>query len=177
MKNKLFLPANHKIVLMYEGSAEKAIVENLLDNDNLIFNRDDLLENKIFKRCSLKVFCKSHLSHEMSNKVLIIRIIDSKSEEPKIPPVYEHKIEDVITILTTPEIEILNIISQGKYKDYKKSHSNLKPSEYTAKYLRSKKSFIFHKKFWNQNDLVSSIREYGRITNNSEYNLNDLLRV
>lgn len=176
MTNKLIIPKNHKIALLYEGSAEKAIIENLLDNNQLIFNRDDLLEGKIFKRCGLLSFCKSHLGHEMSNTIYIIRIIDSKGEKYNIPPVYEHKIEEVLTIITSPEIEILHIISEGKYDDYQNNHKKLKPSKYANEYLHLKKSFSYHENFWKTSDLISSIKEYDRVTSSEGYNLSDLLK-
>lgn len=35
MNSKIKIPSDHPVVLMYEGSAERAILENLLENNLL----------------------------------------------------------------------------------------------------------------------------------------------
>lgn len=50
MTEDLVIPKDCIIALMYEGGAEKVIIENLLNNNLLKFTWDDLLENQIFKR-------------------------------------------------------------------------------------------------------------------------------
>ena len=42
----------------------------------------------------------------------------------KISKAYKHKI-NVINIITAPEIEMLIILNEGKYSEFKKSNKNL----------------------------------------------------
>ena len=182
MKQNLIIPSDHKIVLMYEGSAEKAILETLIDNDLLKINRTDLLEEELFQRCALSKFCKSHMGHEMDNTVVLIRVIDSLRENVKIPVSYQHKFETkVITILTRPEIEILNILAENKYSDFSKNHHGQRPKEYCIQTLGYKSNYKFNKNYWDLNNnthlgLVDSIKEYTRIANSNEFTLGDLLK-
>lgn len=176
MNQQLIMPKDCLIVLMYEGSAEKAILEYLLDNELLIFTWDDLFENKIFQRCALTRFCKCNLNHEMNSKIQFVRVIDSKNEKFNIPPAYKRKIyPNCISIITTPEIEKLHIIAKDKMKEFEKS--GFKPSQYCSKNLKLKKNYSAHVKFWENENLVKSIKEYNRISNNDEFDLSDLLKV
>ena len=56
-----------------------------------------------------------------------------KKEDSKLSKAYENKV-DVVNIITAPEIEILAIIKEDKYLDFKKS--KLKPSDYCKQVLR-----------------------------------------
>ena len=67
----------------------------------------------------------------------MIRVIDSKRENFKITQQYKSKIEQVIDIVTSPKIEMLIIISEGMYDDYKNSNYR-KPSEYCKSKLKIK---------------------------------------
>lgn len=94
----------------------------------------------------------------------------SKTYEPKV---------DVKNIFTTPEIEMLVILSEDKYTDYKKSGK--KPSEYCKSDLRYRnvKSEAFLKDYFSNVDLlVAAIREYRRVSKiqDGERTLTDLLK-
>ena len=71
-------------------------------------------------------FEASYLRKNFKDKILIIRILDSRNENFKISKAYKHKI-NVINIITAPEIEMLIILNEGKYSEFKKS--NKKPSK------------------------------------------------
>ena len=58
---------------------------------------------------------------------MIYRILDSHKEEFRISNRYRH-ITTVVNVVTAPEIEMLMILSEKKYEEYKKRH--IKPSEY-----------------------------------------------
>ena len=116
-----------------EGSAEKAIMNILLDNDLLIFQRDELLEEEVLSCRSAKEFEERHLRKSFDAKISVIRILDSRKENFKLSKAYEDKV-DVINIITAPEIEILVIINEGKYQEFKKS--KMKPSDYCKQKLK-----------------------------------------
>ena len=60
-------------------------------------------------------------------KISVIRILDSRRENFKLSKAYEHKV-DVINVITAPEIEMLIIFNEDKYKEFKKSGK--KPSDF-----------------------------------------------
>ena len=63
----------------------------------------------------------------------MIRILDSRRENFKISKAYEHKV-DVINVITAPEIEMLIIFNEDKYKEFKKSGK--KPSVFCKEDLK-----------------------------------------
>lgn len=167
--------------VLCEGNAERAIINLLLDNDLLMFSRDQLLEEDVLKIRSAKAFEKRHLNKAMPDKITVLRILDSTSENFKISKNYQHKIE-VINVITKPEVEMLIVISEGLYDDFKrKASSSEKPSQYIKKQLRHpdvKSERFIRDYFKDQEKLVNALLEYRRITQTSEPNMTlaDLLK-
>ena len=115
------------IACICEGTAEQVIINILLDNNKLIFDRKDLLEEDVLRSRSGQKFEQQYLRKGFDDKITVLRILDSRNENFKISRAYQHKI-DVINIITAPEIEMLIICNENKYEDYKKSKK--KPSSY-----------------------------------------------
>ena len=166
------------IACICEGAAEKAIMKLLLDADRLIFTHDDLLEGELLRCRSAKNFEEQHLRKGFSEKITVLRILDSRREQFKLSKAYEHKIE-VINVITAPEIEMLVILGEGKYDEYKKSGK--KPSDFCKtdlKYPNVKSTDFIKVYFSDVNFLISAITEYRRVSNiqNGEYSLFDLLK-
>jgi hypothetical protein len=160
-----------------EGSAEKAIMNILLDNDLLIFKREELLEEEVLSCRSAKNFEERYLRKTFDDKISVIRILDSRKENFKLSKAYENKI-DVVNIITAPEIEILVIIKEGKYLDFKKS--KLKPSDYCKQVLKihNIKNYDFVIDYFSDVDsLVAAMKQYKQISNlpKGELSLIDLL--
>jgi len=91
--------------------------------------------------------------------------LDSRKENFKLSKAYKDKI-NVINIITAPEIEMLIIINENKYSEYKKS--KVKPSEFCKINLKMKnvKSYHFVMKYFSDiRVLLNSISEYKRISN------------
>ena len=104
--------------------------------------------------------------------------MDSRNENFKISKAYKHKI-NVINIITAPEIEMLIILNEGKYSEFKKS--NKKPSKFCKENLKMKdlKSYDFvYSYFKDPKMLISAINAYSRISHiqKSGYSLRDLLK-
>lgn len=55
-----------------EGSAEEAIIDILVDNDLLIFKREEMLEERV-------ICCRS--AKRFEEQISVIRILDSRREE------------------------------------------------------------------------------------------------
>jgi hypothetical protein len=166
------------VACLCEGSAEIAIMNLLIDADRLVFSRDDLLDGEVLRIRKAKKFETTYLRKGFAEKITVLRILDSRREQFKLSKAYQHKIE-VINVITAPEIEMLVIFKEGKYKEYKKS--KLKPSEFcimNLKYPDVKSTKFVEDYFADIDSLVHAIREYRRVSNipTGEYSLSDLLK-
>ncbi|MCH1918804.1 hypothetical protein L9G15_05090 [Shewanella sp. A3A] len=166
------------VACICEGSAEQAIMELLLEHDSLIFDSDNLLEGEIIRSRSAKEFENRYLKKGFNRKITILRILDSRKENFNLSKQYQEKIS-VINVITAPEIEMLIIVAENKYRDYNKSR--LKPSDYCKLILgmRNVKRYDFVREYFSDvKKLVGSILEYRRVKNipNGEYALFNLLK-
>ncbi len=161
-----------------EGGAERAIIDLLLDNHMLVFDREQLLEEEVLRCRSAKEFEDKYLRKGFREKITVYRILDSRRENFKLSTIYQSKI-DVINVVTAPEIEILIIYNEGKYKEFK--NSGEKPSVYCKSTLRYKdvKSYDFIQKYFADiNVLKRALHEYRRVSKvqKDEIALYDLLK-
>lgn len=161
-----------------EGAAEAAIIDVLLDNDLLIFRREEMLDESVIRCRDGKTFETRYLRKDFNGLISVIRILDSRRENFKLSKAYEGKIA-VINIITAPEIEMLIIFNEDKYHDFKKSGK--KPSIFCKENLKmsSVKSYGFVKEYFvNPEILVQAIKKYSEISKirKGEYTLLDLLK-
>lgn len=125
-----------------------------------------------------KKFENRYLRKGFDGKISVIRILDSRKENFKLSKAYENKV-DVINVVTAPEIEMLIILNEDKYTDFKKTGK--KPSEFCVENLRitQVKSYDFVKKYFeNPGVLISVIEKYSRVSKirKGEFALLDLLK-
>ena len=161
-----------------EGGAERAIMDILLENDLLIFSKNELIDDEIIYCRSARDFEKRYLRQEYDKKISVIRILDSKNENFKLSKAYIDKI-DVINVITAPEIEMLIIHSEDMYKEYCKS--NLKPSDFCKQHLHKlrydKKYETVKSYFSSPEKLLRAIKIYHqKQKSNNQYSLLDLLK-
>lgn len=166
------------VACICEGAAEKAIIDSLLDNDKLIFNRIQMIDRQVIRCRDGKNFEARYLRKGFDKKITVYRILDSRRENFKLSKAYAEKI-DIVNVITAPEIEMLVIFNEDKYKDYKKS--GLKPNEYCKSHLKYKdvKSYSFiYEYFKDTSKLVLSIKQYKSksAVRNGEFSLYDLLK-
>ena len=174
------IPSSSLIACICEGGAETAIMDILLDNGLLIFNREQLIEESVIQRISVKEFERRYLRMAYDQKIFILRIIDSRREEFNLSKAYKCQV-DVINVITAPEIEMLIIASKKKYDDYCRSEIK-KPSDYCKIVLGIKnvKSPEFIKEYFGDPDfLIDSVKEYHRVhkQKKNEASLFDLVRT
>ncbi len=100
------------VACICEGSAERAIIKLLLDENRLIFTWDDLLEGEILRCRNAKKFEEQHLRKGFTDKITVLRILDSRRENFKLSKAYVGKI-DVVNVITAPEIEMLVIFAEN----------------------------------------------------------------
>ncbi|WP_026656022.1 hypothetical protein [Butyrivibrio sp. AE3003] len=177
---KVNISSSSLIACICEGGAETAIMDILLDNDLLIFKREQLLEESVLPRTSVKEFERRYLRMAFDQKIIILRVIDSRGEEFNLSKAYRCQVE-IINVITAPEIEMLIIASQKKYDEYKRSGVK-KPSDYCKNVLGIKnvKSPKYIKEYFSDPDyLIDSIKEYNRVhkQKNNEASLYDLLKT
>lgn len=165
------------IACICEGAAEQAVIDLLLANDKLIFSYNDMLENEVIRCRSAQKFENRYLGKGFTEKITILRILDSHRENFKLSKAYQGKI-NVINIITAPEIEMLIIYTEGKYEQYKRSGK--KPSIFCKEdlgYSNVKNGAFVKDYFQNINTLIAAIKEHKRIAavQRGEYTLADLL--
>lgn len=135
------MPNSNYIVIIVEGKGERVVIDILLDNGCLIFNRGDLLEESVLTTRNAKKFEDKHLTFKLTKPLYIYRIVDSSNDNFNI------KRKDVdVTIhdcLTRPEIEMLIIQDIGKYAQFK--NQRLKANEFLKQNIPG-----YHKgeKYW-----------------------------
>ena len=166
------------IACICEGAAEQVVIERLLDEDKLTFSYPDLIDEEVIRCRDAKKFEKQYLGKGFSDKITVLRILDSRRENFNLSAAYKNKI-DVINIITAPEIEMLVILNEHKYNEFKKSRK--KPSDFCKQDLHYKyvKNTEFLKDYFSDaDDLIAAIKEYKRISDipKGEFTLADLLK-
>lgn len=153
---------------MCEGPNEKKIMDILLEQDKLIIGRDDLVGREVYHARQIKTspFVKTQLSI-YGDEVEIWRIGDKQSDKLDIPKEYRTQIKSVKKYCTLPELEILLIISEKKYKEFEKTKTNKHPKQFAKENIvYNRKRYTGETKFYEEyygNDvakLISAIREY-----------------
>lgn len=161
------------VACIVEGKTEKIILEMLLDNNLLFFDKSNLLDNKILegKYRNPKTFTKKYLNLNYEDNDLYLIVIKDDKKDFKINSPYDRNIKQKIIVSSAPEIEILMIIALGKYDEYtKKYKSKIKPSLYLKQFIfknQNVKDEEFIKDFYNSNSLKDAIKSYDSKTRNS----------
>lgn len=166
------------IACIAEGGAETVIIDILLDNHLLIFERESLLDESVLRCRSAEEFERRYLRKGFDGKITVFRILDSRRENFRLGKAYQHKV-DVINIITAPEIEMLIILNEDKYDAFKKSR--MKPSQFCKAEMgyKSVKTRAFVSKYFADCAiLVSAIKKYAEVSkaHGHEHTLFELLK-
>lgn len=137
-----------------------------------------MIEEEVIRCREGKKFEEKYLRKGFKDKISVIRILDSRRENFKLSKAYVGKI-DVINVITAPEIEMLIIFNEDKYKEFKRSGK--KTSIFCKEDLRMTevKSYDFVKDYFsNPKVLVGAIKKYHEMSKipKGEYTILDLLR-
>ncbi len=154
------------VACICEGGAETAIIDILVENDRLVFSRERMLNEEVIRCRNGRDFEQRYLRKGFENKISILRVMDSHTEGFRLSRAYENKV-DVIKVVTSPEIEMLLILAEGKYKEYSKNSNSMKPSTFCKQVLKMKgniKSQEYIRSYFTNVDLlVNTIQEYKRV--------------
>ena len=172
---------NYYILCLCEGTAEEDVMNWLLDNHKLIFDRRDLIDGCVIRRKKVERIQEEYLSLDFAKPLVILRVIDSRREKFTLGRAYQERYQDkVLNIHTNPEIEILMIIHRGDYERYlQREKSSIKPSDFcTREYKISgiKRQGTFRRVFGDIEPLVHAIENY-HSSQKGELALKDLLKI
>jgi hypothetical protein len=121
------------VICICEGAAEQAIIELLLAHNSLIFSYDNLVGRKITRKRKASEIQSSFLNRTYQKQVNILRVLDSKSDPFKLPPIYAKRYP-VYNIYTHPEIEMLLISAEGQIEKYlQKKKASIVPAPIVQK--------------------------------------------
>ncbi|MCL2137384.1 MAG: hypothetical protein FWH40_07725 [Coriobacteriia bacterium] len=151
------------VLFCCEGTAEKVIIRKLSTAGYLFCPDSSIIE--ITATRGARDIERSFLDIDYDKELMIVRILDSRSEAFKLGKLYEPRFK-VYDVLTHREIEILVIINEGCLADYEKVKSTMKPSTYCKEVLGMKKvkQMRFLDDYWDLVSLKKAILEYKRIT-------------
>lgn len=121
-----------KYVVMTEGTCEKALIDVLLEKNIFNIPIESLLYEEIFHARQIKASLVEKINQlPCTEKIIIIRIGDSLTDELKIPEEIVDKVEKCLKICIRPEFEFLYLIYKKEEDNYiRKYKSKKKPSEY-----------------------------------------------
>ena len=175
MNNTPFEPCDRHPIISCEGPTEEAMVRILLDADALVFPIDRLIE--VTTKRKAKDIQDAYLNYDYEWPVCIIRILDSRNEKFRLGSLYVDRFP-VWSFVTHPEVEVLAIIREGKWQDWKKSRK--KPSQYCKENLGMSKlkQRSFLDGYWDAGSIVKAARGYRRLSriSKNELCLADLIR-
>lgn len=146
-----------------EGTGEEVIVRKLIEGDALIFPKDNVVEVTRKRRAS--DIQDAYLKFEYDWPVCIVRVLDSLRERFRLGQLYARRFP-VISVYTRPEIEMLIIVREGKFSEYAKRKSSMKPSAYCREAMRfpNVKSGEFLRSYWDDaGKIVAAAVEYRRL--------------
>lgn len=175
------------VACICEGNSEKYIMQILLENNSLNFNKNQLLDERILVNTyrSPKIFTDQFLNLDYGDdKIVILLIVDSKNMKFKLDKLYTDTIRNKFFVITAPELEMLIIHASNLYEDYVKVKSKLKPSQFLSSTWGIKTSKIKSKEFINDffqsHSLTDAIQTHKsksiKNTNANQIFLADLLK-
>ncbi|MCF7932087.1 MAG: hypothetical protein K9K93_02855, partial [Acholeplasmataceae bacterium] len=159
-----------KYLILLEGNTEKAFIELMMDKGMLKIDALEMLDLRPHQKRqidpSLQVLIRQLPPDE---KVKIIKIGDTLTDQLKIPKDIRHKIASEEKYCTKPEFEMVVIISEGMYEAYQKVKSQKRPKIFAkerikhhgTRYTNSQKWII---DYFSENNLINALREYKRRT-------------
>ena len=170
------------VICICEGASEEAIMDLLLNGNQLVFKRNSLVGRKITRRRKASEIESLYLQQDYTKAVRIVRVLDSKAELFELSPLYKERFP-VYDIYTCPEIEMLLVYAEERDAVYRRKYkTKMKPSEYCSTELfpgKNVKSKSFLEEYFSDTKkLVQSIKAYHQKRSSSkQLDLSSLLHV
>ena len=131
--------SNNKILLLCEGKNEEKVLDILLDNNCLIFNRDNLIARRAIPLPSnIKTPFVISSIKQNGEMIDIIRVKDSQKDLIRIPKEIKKyvSLERVYDYCTKPSIEILLIMNEGLLKEFNKVKSKKDAKDFAKENIK-----------------------------------------
>lgn len=176
-----------KYLIMCEGANEKKIIELLLENGRLRVEEDDLLGRIVYhaRQIGMSPMVMGQL-RIYGGDVEIWRIGDKQTDQLRIPPEFRKQIKKVTKYCTLPELEILLVLSEKKFREYEKRKSQKRPKAFAKENIafhgrKYKGDTDFYEAYYGRDidKLVAAIREYKQRNHshkNEEHYLSEILK-
>ena len=178
-----------RILLMCEGQNEEVILNLLLDNSALCFDRDDLIGRRPYPIRQLNhPMIKTELKH-YGLPVKVYRVGDKQNDKLIIPKDLKYIVSssEIYKYCTKPELEMLLILNERLEKEYEKVKSAYSPKVFAKRNIKYNgikydQSSEFLKMYYgdsNIKSLINSIKRYKtykRQHSKDELYLADLLK-
>lgn len=121
-----------KYLIMTEGTCEKALIDVLIKKGIFSLPIELLLYEQVFHARQIKNSIIERINQlPVNEKICIIRIGDTLTDELYIPVEIRERVEGSMKICIKPEFEILHLIQKQEDLNYiRKYKSKLKASEY-----------------------------------------------
>ena len=172
-----------KYLIMCEGPNEKRIIELLLENNKLLFTKNDLVGLVPYHARTLTSPVIKLALNMYHGDFVVLRVGDVQNDVLKIPKEYKKRIVSIEKYCTKPELEVLLLLCEGMYAKYLGCHMNPKSIAkdcISYNHRRYDNSTLF----WNEyfvnriENLVWCLHEYKRIKkhNKDELYIADLLK-
>lgn len=175
-----------KYVVMTEGACEKALIDVLIKKGLFNISVESLLYEEIFHARQIKRSLIEKINQlPYTEKIRIIRIGDSLTDELLIPQEIEERIEKCLKICIKPEFEILYLIHKNEDANYiRKYKSKSKPSEYLYQIdCNYEKTYEYNYDFFDalsNEEIKNIIKRYsftrGKVHNKDEGLLESLIK-
>ena len=139
------------VACIWEGNSEKYIITLLLEQEALIFTKEQLLDDKFLqgKYRNPENFSNQYLTMDYEGSQIVVLSIQDNKKTYSLKNPYSNKVKEVYLVVTAPEIEMLMIHSLNCYSEYQKVKTNKKPSIFLAERLKEKASKIKSQTFIN----------------------------
>lgn len=164
------------VVLACEGACEVYLMQQLLDNDCLIFNKKEILDRRPIHMRQPKEISALIDTLSVNEKIVFYRIGDTQKEDFSLSCFWARKENiSVYKVCTKPEIEILIIINEHLHEEYMKTKSKVSPKQFVKTHI---KDYVSFNDYIQNHDMIWSIKEYKRIKRNdkNELYIDDLLK-
>jgi hypothetical protein len=165
------------VLCLCEGGSEEGVMNILLDENKLLFDREMLINGKVHRRMTARNVESKFLNRSYKKPVIIVRIIDSKTEQFNLGKAYKDRFYRA-DCLTKPEIEILVIHDADMFKEFIKVKSNTKPSEFCKIKLKhgNIKEKDFMRNYFDVDRLLVALCTYKRKSKNDHLTIYDLAK-
>ena len=156
------------IIIACEGKSELELINHLIKRGIFFAKPEQLLDDRPIHMRQLTDIEAIVNSLDIEEEIHVYRIGDTQRDKYDLSRFKERaKHIHIYKVCTKPEIEILVIIAENKFRDYcKVSHElNVGPKQYVKMTFKNYRSV---EKYIEQHDIVQAIKDYKKLKRHNE---------